>query len=152
MAPSLSIGISQEVAMKSIVVDFWESKDSVKVPVNLVAVPTVTADKATTPVFGRWVCTSPYIGKRSLGLFYIKRIPERLCASNEEMWTGGCELPRNPYAFFFDTDDEAKTGRPFMFLDHFYLDIGASSSGQGNFTQAPFVSGSGYTFKWNQAG
>ena len=138
--------------MKSVAVHFWESKDDVKVTVNLIAVPSVTPDKASSPVFGRWVCMSPYIGKRSVGLFYVKRVPERPCASDEEMWMGACDLPHNPYAFFFDTDDEKSVGieGPFMFLDHFYLDIGSSSNGRGKLTKLEFVSGSGHTFEWNQ--
>ena len=137
--------------MANISVRYWAKHDLV-VPVQLATVPTLTADTATTPVFGRWVCTSPYIGKKSLGLYYLKRVPEPVCSSQELLWLGRCELPRNPYAFFFDTDDakDARYGRPFMFWDHFYLDIGASSRGEGQLLEREFVSGSGFKFEWNQ--
>jgi hypothetical protein len=142
-----------ESIMKSIAVKFWEQPD-MEVPVTLVTVPLLTADKATTAVFGRWLCTSPYIGKRSLGLYYVKRVPDPVCASDEQRWLGMCNLPRNPYAFFFDTDDEkqANYDGPFMFWDHFYLDIGSSSNGEGKLLQSEFVPGSGFTFQWKQIG
>jgi hypothetical protein len=136
--------------MKTITVTF-RGKDRVVVAVGLATVPTITGDKATTPQYGRWACASPYIGKKSLGLYYIKRVPAPDCVSDEQLWTGMCTLPNNPYAFFFDTADEkeARYGRPFMLWDHFFLDIGSNSSGEGKL-EREFVTGSGFQLDWKQ--
>ena len=70
----------------------------------------------------------------------------------EQYWAGVCDVAHNPYAYFFDTDDEkqASSDRPFMFWDHFYMDIGASSSGRGKLLVMDFVPGSGTEFDWLQ--
>jgi hypothetical protein len=138
--------------MSMIVVNFW-AKPDLDVSVNLVTVPPVTAEKATTPVFGRWVCTSAYIGKGQFGVYYVKRVPDRPCPTDEEAWLGRCEPPYNPYAFFFDTYDEkqARSSWPFMYWDHFYLNIGDSSRGAGQLHRE-FVPDSGSRFWWKQTG
>jgi hypothetical protein len=141
--------------MSTIVVNFWRKLD-MDVQVNLFTVPPVTADNAAIPVFGRWFCTSPYIGKGMFGVYYVKRLLDRVCTT-EEYWAGTCEIPRNPYAFFFDTTDEteARFERPFMFWDSFVLNLGLSDAGAprgGRLLVWDFVPGSGSEFWWKQTG
>lgn len=136
--------------MKLISVRF-SAKYDLEIPVQLMTVPALTTAQATTPFYGRWVCMSPYIGKKTVGLFYVKRVPEPAC-DRDQYWVGVCDLARNPYAFFLDTPDEkqARLEDPFMFWDHFYLDIGTSSTGKGKLLTREYVPGSGFIFDWNQ--
>ena len=87
-----------------------------EVPLTLETLAALTPDDAEPKSFGRWKCTSPYLGADVSGKYYVKN--------------NKC-FPDNPFGFFLDK--QGKDDDPFLVLRGFEpmsMKIGAEGEGR----------------------
>jgi hypothetical protein len=106
--------------MIELTMSLWDLKDNrFEVPFYLMSVPTQTPDDAKLlvydePNYGKWYCTSPYLGQKALGKYFFKNVVLPQC-SVEQTWADACPHVLNPIGYFFDMDGV----NPFLVLQAF---------------------------------
>jgi hypothetical protein len=102
-----------------------QGNHSFQVPFYLWSVPPKLPENANIPAYdkvnegkwGKWSCTSPYLGKKAVGRYYWKNIVLPQCTA-EQQWSGTCTYDQkyiyvqNPMGYFFDMD----AAEPFLVL------------------------------------